>query len=363
MIEDDPISCLRYGEENNLLDRPEWKDLKRLSLRRDEDTSPVNSTIDCDSERANPTIKNEKPEAQLELMDTSSEGAEAEVGSKSKTKVGRKIQPRDIYAGTFLGRAMVQTQNQPQYRIEQYEAGGISNRKFKIDKLNSSYLQGLEWTQLMSDMRSPQGKRVMLEIVKECDPLNKTLESWHPMALAAKDNDADTPNWNQAMNGPNAQGFWEACRKELDTLETMKVWDVVDREDWMEVIPTTWALKIKRFPSGLVRKLKSRFCIRGDKEVEGIHYWETYAPVVNWTTVRLMLILSAQLGLETLQVDYTAAFVHANVETPPGYDDMTPDVHLSLPKCHEDSQNQESYIDSRRTFTERRPRHVFGFNI
>ena len=38
-----------------------------------------------------------------------------------------------------------------------------------------------------------------------------------------------------------------------------------------------------------------------------------------------MLILSAQLGLETLQVDYTAAFVHANVETPPGCDDMTPD--------------------------------------
>ena len=138
---------------------------------------------------------------------------------------------------------MVQTQNQPQYRIEQYEAGGISNRKFKIDKLNSSYLQGLEWTQLMSDMRSPQGKRVMLEIVKECDSLNKTLESWHPMALAAKANDADTPNWNQAMNGPNAQGFWEACRKELDTLEKMKVWDVVDREDCIKV-PNLFLLAI-----------------------------------------------------------------------------------------------------------------------
>ena len=165
----------------------------------------------------------------------------------------------------------------------------------------------------------------MLEVVKEFDSTSNTLKGWHPMALAAKANDADTPNWNEAMNGPNAEGFWKACEKELSTLKSMEVWDVVDREDWMKVIPTTWALKIKRFPSGLVRKLKSRFCVRRDLEEEGIHHWETHAPVVNWTTVRLMLILSAQLGLATLQVDCTAAFLHANVDTPPGCENMNDD--------------------------------------
>ena len=43
---------------------------------------------------------------------------------------------------------------------------------------------------------------------------------------------------------------------------------------------------------------------------------------MSWTTVRLLLILSAELELATRQVDYTAAFVHADIEKPPHYDKM-----------------------------------------
>ena len=39
--------------------------------------------------------------------------------------------------------------------------------------------------------------------------------------------------------------------------------------------------------------------------------------------VRLLLILSAQLGLATRQVDYTAMFVHANIDLPPNFDEMS----------------------------------------
>ena len=46
-------------------------------------------------------------------------------------------------------------------------------------------------------------------------------------------------------------------------------------------------------------------------------FFETFAPVVSWTTVRLMLILSLVLGLATRQVDYTAAFLHAQIDEDP----------------------------------------------
>ena len=122
------------------------------------------------------------------------------------------------------------------------------------------------------------------------------MENWDPHSLSAKSNSADAHNWNEAMNGPNAQGFWEACRKEVNTLESMHVWDEVKREEWMNALPGTWAFKIKRFPDGLVRKLKSRWCCRGDRQVKDVDFFDTYAPVVKWTTVRLLLILTAQLG-------------------------------------------------------------------
>ena len=63
-----------------------------------------------------------------------------------------------------------------------------------------------------------------------------------------------------------------------------------------------------------VRKLKARFCVRGDQQIEGVDFFDTYAPTVAWSTVRLLLILSVTLGLATKQVDYTLAFVHAELE-------------------------------------------------
>ena len=105
----------------------------------------------------------------------------------------------------------------------------------------------------------------------------------------------------------------------------MHVWDEVKREEWMNILPGTWAFKIKRFPDGLVRKLKSRWCCRGDRQVKDVDFFDTCAPVVKWTTVRLLLILTAQLALATKQVDCTAAFVHADIDEPPNCSEMTPD--------------------------------------
>ena len=71
---------------------------------------------------------------------------------------------------------------------------------------------------------------------------------------------------------------------------------------------------LKRYPDGVVKKFKARFCARGDQQLEGVDFFETYAPVVQWTTVRLMLILEVLLPLKSKQGDIIAAFLHADLE-------------------------------------------------
>ena len=56
----------------------------------------------------------------------------------------------------------------------------------------------------------------------------------------------------------------------------------------MHVLPSTWAFRCKRFPDGTIKKLKARFCARGDRQLEGVDFFDTYAPVASWSTVRLM---------------------------------------------------------------------------
>ena len=91
----------------------------------------------------------------------------------------------------------------------------------------------------------------------------------------------------------------------------------------MIVLKSTWAFKIKRYPNGLIRKFKGRFCVRGDMQIEGVDFEETYAPVVNWITVRTLLVLSQLLSLKTAQIDYTAAFPQS---------DLKEDVYVEMPR-------------------------------
>ncbi|WP_460996984.1 hypothetical protein, partial [Staphylococcus aureus] len=74
--------------------------------------------------------------------------------------------------------------------------------------------------------------------------------------LQAKMIDEDNPTFEQATNGPYREQFWEAMRLELNTLETMGVWNEVDREPWMNVLPGVWAYRVKRLPSGEIHKWK-----------------------------------------------------------------------------------------------------------
>jgi Reverse transcriptase (RNA-dependent DNA polymerase) len=111
--------------------------------------------------------------------------------------------------------------------------------------------------------------------------------------------------------------------KELLTLESKMSLDVVDQQPFMNILPSTWAFCCKRYPNGTVRKLNARFCVCGDRQNEGIDYFDTFAWVVSLQTVQLMLIISIVLNLSTKQVDCTAAFVHAPINKPPNFKDLT----------------------------------------
>ncbi len=52
-------------------------------------------------------------------------------------------------------------------------------------------------------------------------------------------------------------------------------------------------------------------CIDGSKQKQGIHYEETYAPVVSWGTTRFFLILATINNWNTRQIDFVMAFTQA----------------------------------------------------
>jgi len=95
-----------------------------------------------------------------------------------------------------------------------------------------------------------------------------------------------------------------------------------------DVIPSTWAFKVKKLPSGVLKKIKSRFCVRGDLQTEGVdNVFDTYAPVAHWSSIRMLTVLSLQQDWITKQIDFSNAFVQAPLDK---------DVYVSLPALFDD---------------------------
>jgi hypothetical protein len=128
---------------------------------------------------------------------------------------------------------------------------------------------------------------------------------------SASKHNKDNPSWDTATKGPFQAEFWEAMRVEFNTLmNEFKCWDLVPRLPHMSILPSTWAFKIKWFPDGTVKKFKARFCARGDRQKEGTDFFETWVPLVQWSTIPIVMVLAATLGLHSVQCDITAAFIH-----------------------------------------------------
>jgi hypothetical protein len=220
-----------------------------------------------------------------------------------------------------------------------------SQQKIRAADLKQEYVHGkLDWDEAVNSARTGTLGAYWAEMEENTDQNYGTVEDWNPTIFAAKANTDDNPNWGQAMNGPLAEGYWQACIKEYGTLVKMNVWDEVEGEGWMNILPGTWAFKCKRFPDGLVRKRKARFCAMGNHQVENVNYFETFTPVVTWNTMQILLTMSQLLRLATKQVYCTAAFVHAPIKKPPGYDEMTDlkkeqsGVYIEMPRGFADKE-------------------------
>jgi Reverse transcriptase (RNA-dependent DNA polymerase) len=79
----------------------------------------------------------------------------------------------------------------------------------------------------------------------------------------------------------------------------------------------------RKIDTGEVYKWKARINIHDGKQTKGVNYWDTYAPVATWASIRLIMNMAAAYGWVTRQLDFVLAFPQAPVET---------DLYVEIPK-------------------------------
>ena len=128
--------------------------------------------------------------------------------------------------------------------------------------------------------------------------------------------DPDILNYTEAMRSDQRDKWCESAKIEIEALEGKLTWkEVPISEATSKIIPGTWVFRVKRNPSGEIKKYKARYCVRGDLE-DTPPDEDNFAPTVAFSSVRLFLVLCLILGWTTASVDYSSAFVQSKLETP-----------------------------------------------
>jgi Reverse transcriptase (RNA-dependent DNA polymerase) len=70
----------------------------------------------------------------------------------------------------------------------------------------------------------------------------------------------------------------------------------------------------RRIDTCAIYKWKARLTIHGGKQEHGINYWETFSPVVRWSTICLTFILAIKYQWATRLLDFVLAYPQAPVE-------------------------------------------------
>jgi hypothetical protein len=152
-------------------------------------------------------------------------------------------------------------------------------------------------------------------------------EDEHPLMAFKATSDPDTMYLHEAMKEPDKKEFLVAMQKEVtdqakNSNFTITHWSQVPKK--ATILPTVWQMKQKRnIRTRQVKKYKARLNIDGSHMKKGIHYDKTYAPVIKWNSLRLILTLSALHNWHTSKLDYALAYTQALVEK---------ELYMQIPK-------------------------------
>ena len=142
----------------------------------------------------------------------------------------------------------------------------------------------------------------------------------NPLAFAAgMNNNADTLSQSQMLKANDCADFLKSQVSEIMGLEEAQVFKYIRMSEippHTQLLNTIWSYCHKQHPDGSLLKHKNCICVDGSMQQYRIDFWDTYSPVIHWSTIRMVLVLLAILGLKSCQVDYTQAFPQAPLDNP-----------------------------------------------
>ncbi|KAI1006264.1 hypothetical protein K3495_g1956, partial [Podosphaera aphanis] len=132
-------------------------------------------------------------------------------------------------------------------------------------------------------------------------------------------------SYREAKTSPHWDEWEKAFDCEMESFAENNVWDIVPRPEGRKIVSAKWVCKFKGNAQGEVERFKARYVAKGFPQVQGLDFDETFAPVVRFDSLRLLLAIAAHKCWRPRQLDIKTAFLYGILneeifmELPDGY--------------------------------------------
>ncbi|KAI5344155.1 hypothetical protein L3X38_012032 [Prunus dulcis] len=130
-------------------------------------------------------------------------------------------------------------------------------------------------------------------------------------SLVSTDDSFDPTSFSRA----NKLQEWPlAMPDEFNALLRAGTWTLVPRTPAMNVLSNKWVFRVKRNSNGTIQHYKARLVVNSFHQQPGLDYGEPFSPVVNHSTIHLILAFSVQFSWLVRQLDVQNAFLHGYLD-------------------------------------------------
>ncbi|MBW0556105.1 hypothetical protein O181_095820, partial [Austropuccinia psidii MF-1] len=128
---------------------------------------------------------------------------------------------------------------------------------------------------------------------------------------------------SSTINSVDKEAWINSISKELNSMNKLGVWDIVELDPSFKLVGRTWFFKIKRDHIRNIMVHKSCLCAQGFTQSAGIDFGQTYSPTGRLNSLQTLIAFSASKNLKFHQVDIKSAFLNAL---------LAKTVYLALPQ-------------------------------
>lgn len=201
-----------------------------------------------------------------------------------------------------------------------------TNSKENVD-INEEGIQNLVQNQDENINVNNEENRGVNERLQNRNSLRRP--DWYGLPLAYSV-DLVPSSYDEARLSDDFNKWKNAMNEEMAALKENLTWKLCELPAGRQAIGCKWVYALKTNGEGNIVRYKARLVAKGFAQREGIDYFETFAPVVRYESIRLILSICASQDLEMSKFDIKTAFL---------YGELREDIYMEQPRGYECGQN------------------------